>query len=190
MPRKPIDYGNTHFYKICSKDLDVKDIYVGHTTDFRKRKNHHKASCCNTNYRHHNLYVYQYIREHGGWDNWYMILIETLECSDKLEAKRIERKFIEELSASLNKQVPTRSNKEWFDEHKEHRKEYKKAFHEKNKEQIKEKLRDLYKANKEHLEQKHACEICGGSYTTDHKRHHVKTIKHMKALGAQAEIKQ
>ena len=42
MPRKPIDYSNTHFYKIVCKDLGIKELYVGHTTNFKNRKLDHK----------------------------------------------------------------------------------------------------------------------------------------------------
>ena len=42
MPRQPINYDNTCFYKIVCKNLDIHDIYVGHTTDFTTRKLHHK----------------------------------------------------------------------------------------------------------------------------------------------------
>jgi hypothetical protein len=34
MPKQPMDYSKTIVYKICCKDVDVKDVYVGHTTDF------------------------------------------------------------------------------------------------------------------------------------------------------------
>ena len=34
MPRKEIDYSKTVIYKIVCNDLNVKDVYVGHTTDF------------------------------------------------------------------------------------------------------------------------------------------------------------
>ena len=47
MPRVPIDYSQTHFYKIVCRNTDIKDCYVGHTTDFTKRKNRHKSDCCN-----------------------------------------------------------------------------------------------------------------------------------------------
>ena len=43
MPRVPIDYSQTHFYKIVCRNTDIKDCYVGHTTDFTKRKNRHKS---------------------------------------------------------------------------------------------------------------------------------------------------
>ena len=60
-----IDYSNTCFYKICCKDLDITDIYVGHTTDFIRRKHKHKYTCKNENDLHYNHYVYKFIREHG-----------------------------------------------------------------------------------------------------------------------------
>ena len=41
MPRKEIDYSNTHFYKIVCKDLNIKDCYVGHTTNFKNKKYEH-----------------------------------------------------------------------------------------------------------------------------------------------------
>ena len=75
MPRKPIDYGNTHFYKIVCKDTNVKSLYVGHTTDFTKRKSQHKHLCCAENDKRYNVHVYEFIRENGGWDNWDMIEI-------------------------------------------------------------------------------------------------------------------
>ena len=44
MSKKFIDYSNTIIYKIYCKDENVKNIYVGHTTDFEVRKNSHKNS--------------------------------------------------------------------------------------------------------------------------------------------------
>ena len=151
MPRKPIDYSNTHFYKLCCNDLNVTDIYVGHTTDFRKRKNQHKRNCNTEGNKHYNFPVYQFIRQHNGWSNWDMILLESYECRDALEARKIEREFIEQLNATLNKHVPSRSKKEYYpyyyencmDKHKEHVKKYKDA----NRDQIRERGRLYYHAN-------------------------------------------
>ena len=42
MPSKAINYDNTHLYKIVCKDLDITDMYIGHTTDFASRKSRHK----------------------------------------------------------------------------------------------------------------------------------------------------
>ena len=38
MPRLPVDYSNTYFYKIVCRDVSIPDMYVGHTTNFSKRK--------------------------------------------------------------------------------------------------------------------------------------------------------
>ena len=66
MPRKAIDYRNTYFYKIVCKDINITGCYVGHTTDFTKRKYQHKTVCNNENIKGHNIYLYQFIRGNGG----------------------------------------------------------------------------------------------------------------------------
>ena len=43
-----LDYQNTIIYKIVSKDLNIKECYVGHTINFSRRKSVHRA-CCNHN---------------------------------------------------------------------------------------------------------------------------------------------
>ena len=48
MPRKEINYQNTLIYKI--QHIEKEDlIYIGHTTDFTKRKCSHKHMCNNVN---------------------------------------------------------------------------------------------------------------------------------------------
>jgi hypothetical protein len=42
MPKKLIDYSKTIIYKIVCNDLNIKDVYVGHTTNFIKSKALHK----------------------------------------------------------------------------------------------------------------------------------------------------
>ena len=116
MPRKPIDYTNTIFYKLCCKDINIADVYVGHTTDFRKRKNKHKNNCCNEHNREYSYHVYQFTRANGGWDNWDMVLIERCVCQDALEARGREREHVEQLHASLNRVVPNRSRKEYYND--------------------------------------------------------------------------
>ena len=113
MPRTPIDYSKTVFYKIVCNDLSITDCYIGHTTDFTKRKNRHKTNCYyETNARYH-MRVYSFIRECGGWDNWSMIPIEEASCESVLDALRRERELIEANECTLNCQIPTRTNGEW-----------------------------------------------------------------------------
>ena len=44
MPKTAIDYSKTIIYKIVCNDLDITDLYVGHTTDFIRRRHHHKGN--------------------------------------------------------------------------------------------------------------------------------------------------
>jgi len=54
--------------------------------------------------------VYQFIRENGNWDSWIVEQIEKYEC-DKIEAEKRERHYIETLKPTLNKCIPTRTQK-------------------------------------------------------------------------------
>lgn len=118
MPRKPIDYTETHFYKIVCNDLNITPIYVGHTTHFQKRKWAHKEQCDKDNITQ---YVYRFINENGGWNNWSMILINTEKCENVLEARKRERHYIEEHKASLNKIMPYIDSEEKYIKDLEHK---------------------------------------------------------------------
>ena len=102
MAKKKIDYSKTVIYKIVCNDLNIKDVYVGGTTDFRHRKQAHKNVCENINHKKHNMKVYKMINENGCWSNWSMIEIEKFPCSDGNESRSRERYWYEQLNASLN----------------------------------------------------------------------------------------
>ena len=106
MPRLPIDYSNTVIYKIVCNDLSITDCYVGHTTDFTRRKQGHKNNCSNEKTKKYNYKVYETIRETGGWNNWSMIEIEKYPCKDSNEATAKEREWFERLDSSLNMNCP------------------------------------------------------------------------------------
>ena len=86
MPKTVPDYSNTIIYKLCCNNPEITDIYIGHTTNFIMRKNQHKNNCKNPNLRCYNYYVYQFIRENGGFDNWAMIEIVKVNCIDKKDS--------------------------------------------------------------------------------------------------------
>jgi len=96
---------------------------VGHTTDFTKRKCKHKSSCNNENNKNYNCYVYQFIREHGGWDNWSMVQIEEYPCKNKREAEARETYWMKELKSTLNSIKSFKTEEEKKEYHKEYRKE-------------------------------------------------------------------
>jgi len=114
MPRSPIDYSKTSIYKFVCKDLNITDIYVGHTTCWKDRKRAHKKCWNNVNNKKYHLKIYQGIRENGGWDNWDMIEIEKYSCKDTNEAKARERYWVEFYGANLNMIIPNRTKKEYY----------------------------------------------------------------------------
>ena len=87
-------YDNTVFYKIVCKDEHIKDLYVGHTTDFNKRARQHKNNCCRANYNSYNLNVYKFIRAYGGFDNFNIVIIEESSCEKKRDAEQHEGYFV------------------------------------------------------------------------------------------------
>jgi hypothetical protein len=72
-----VQYENSVIYKICCKDPTITDNYIGSTCAFRKRKINHKLNCTNQDAKFYNHYVYQFIRENGGWPNWQMVVVNA-----------------------------------------------------------------------------------------------------------------
>ena len=199
------------FYKIFCKDENIKDLYVGKTTDLNKRWYCHKSLCNNQNRKQYNLKLYEFIRENGNINNWNIIEIEKGEYDDKDSAIR-EKYWIKNLNSNLNIVIPTRTHKEYRennkeylkeykkeyrDNHKEYCKEYYKEYRDKNKEEYKEYCKEYRENNKEyykkyrdnHKEELHKkagerliCEICGKTFTKGGKSQHYKTKFHQKYI--------
>ena len=144
-----VNYNKSIIYKLCCKNPDIKEIYVGSTCCFTRRKQQHKTRCNNENSKAYNSKVYQFIRENGNWDNWDMVLIEKYECDDKQELHKRERYYLEQLQATLNCIIPSRNKKE-----------YKKD----NSKEILEQGNEYYKNNKKKIsnqrKEKVECNIC------------------------------
>jgi len=129
--------------------------YVGRTTNFVKRKYNHQYACNHLRHVSHMYYVYQFIRMHGGFDNWSMIEIEKYPCKDRFEASKQERYWVETLKATLNGTLPGRTRQEYGRKH--------------------------YKQNRDTIcaknNTKFICE-CGCRYTYANKSKHTKTQLH------------
>ena len=181
------NYSNTIIYKICCKDPSITDIYIGSTCNFRARKAEHKFSCNNETCKEYNKRAYQFIRAHGGWDNFSMIMIHEASVENKLQKGKLEREFIEEMKPTLNIQLPTRTKKEWNEANKEKIKEWKQEYREANKEKIIQKAKEYYEDNKEKIlsnkREKFNCE-CGGKYTNSGKSLHMNSKKHQNYINS------
>jgi len=159
MTKIPKDYSKGLIYKICSLDPEITDCYVGSSTNFKQRKAQHKTACNSPNNKGYNINVYKFIREHGGWENWQMLQIEEFPCNSSHELALQERFHLEQLKATLNKQVPSRTFSEYIALH-----------YQNNRDVIIEKAKT-----------KHECP-CGGKYTQCNKTQHFKSKKHQNYL--------
>ena len=182
MPKNPINYQNTIIYKIVCNDLNIKDCYVGHTTDFKRRKNEHKNSCTNVTNKT-NLKVYEFIRNNGGWKNWSMIELEKFACNDSNEANTKEREYFEFLNATLNSIIPILDTTERINQCKK--------YYSNNRINILENKLEYYNNNKYKVQSRNKepinC-ICGLTITKGAKYNHEKSKKHLKNLTNNIEV--
>ena len=103
----PIDRSKTMIYKIVCRDVSITDLYVGSTTNITMRRSCHRRVCNNPGGKGYNTYVYDFIRDNGGWDNWELILVENYpECTTGEEGRKRERYWCDKLDASLNTRQP------------------------------------------------------------------------------------
>jgi len=138
MPKVPMDYSKCCIYKIEHNDNESL-VYVGHTTNFDKRKTQHKINCKNDNGKTYNLKVYQMIRKNGGWEKFLMLEVEKYPCADKREAERRENEVMKEVRASMNTYNSFRTQAEIT--------EYNTNYYELHKEKLKEQVKEYQKNN-------------------------------------------
>ena len=162
MPKLPTDYSKAFIYKLCCLDVNIKDIYVGSSTNFKQRKSCHKTDCNNEKGKSYNSYIYKFIRDNGGWDNWTMIELHKYPCNDKRELECEENRMMNELQSQLNSQKSYRTEEEVVEYKKEHNKKYKND----HKEELNMKKRE-----------KIVCDNCGCIITKTNKSRHIKTDK-------------
>jgi len=98
-------------------------------------------------------------------NNYYYELIEDYSCNNKKELETRERWYIEN-NECINKFIPTRTKKEYYENNKETMVEKQKEYYQQNKERIAE--RD---------KQKITCDICGFIGNKKQLKRHQKTKK-------------
>ena len=80
-----------------------------------------------------------------------MIPIEQYHCNNKDELEIRERHHIDLLRPTLNKNIPTRTHKEYYEANKETFKKKSKQYREDNKKKLAECKKEYYEANKEKI---------------------------------------
>ena len=91
----------TVLYKISCRDESTRETYIGRTSDFVKRKLQHENKCSTSSTK-----LYEFIRAHGGWNNWEMKVLCTYTCKNRGQASRLEWIWWTRLGGALNTVVP------------------------------------------------------------------------------------
>jgi hypothetical protein len=91
-------YNNFCIYKIQYKD-DLTNLYIGSTTNFKRRMYQHKK---NSNNFKKKTTLYKYIRSLGGSNNFIFEKVLEYPCKNRTEGLAKEKEYIELLDAKLN----------------------------------------------------------------------------------------
>ena len=176
------NYQNGLIYKIVSNNPDIKDCYVGSSTNFKQRKADHKKNCNSEKSKKYNLNVYKFIRDNGGWENWSMVQIEPYPCNTKRELESRERHHFEQLNANLNSQNPSRTPKEYKQDNREAILAQKKQYRQDNRDTILAYMKQ-YKKDKKEMR---TC-VCGSTYNygfSANRNEHFSSKKHNNYVAA------
>lgn len=181
-------YEKGMIYKLCCKDANITEIYIGSTVNKYRRKGNHKTVCNNPNSNKYNYYVYQFIRENGGFDNWDLVILEEYPTENKNELVWKEREYIELLKPALNsakRPIVTTEEKierdrKWYEENTEKISEIKKKWRENNPDEDRERNRKKYENNKQKIREKGRervnCDICNKELAREYLTRHKKRI--------------
>ena len=105
------DWTNTVIYKIRCKDETISNMFIGYTTNLKKRRYaitaEYKSECKRSGHlltpdMTSPYYVYQFIRHNGGIDNWTVEEVCKTPCETEDNAQKIKTRYISILGGNLN----------------------------------------------------------------------------------------
>jgi len=131
-------------YRIVSINPELTNCYIGKTSNLHVRIIQHKSDCSNINSHRHNLPIYKYIRENGGFDNFEFINLKDEWLDGAENASTYEQHFFElygGFAQCLNINYPNRkvqvTSLLYYYEHQDHVKKYQAKYRTEHKEQSK-----------------------------------------------------
>lgn len=177
MPKVPIDYSRTQIYKWVCNDSSVLCEYVGHTTNWNKRKAHHKERCNDIKDKRYHSKLYETMRANGGFDNWKMILIEDYPCKSKREAEQREQYHMDLLVEKINT-INSFTMEITDKSHPNYNNEKYKAHLKRNPDFNKKRYQKNLEKNPNHNKEQYYCECCKNHFSLKHKARHERSQKH------------
>ena len=168
-----VNYRNGKIYKIENNENDL--IYFGSTTQplYKRMRKHRERRNCKC----HSMGV--------DISECKIVLVENFPCNNKEELTAREAYYIRNFPC-VNKVIPGRTLKEWYEENRDKLLEDMKEYREKNKEKMLEQKKEWYEKNKGKLLEKwketYTCEKCGTTLRKINKARHEKSKKHINSL--------
>jgi hypothetical protein len=178
------DYSKSKIYKII--DNTNQNIYIGSTIKpLSQRLSKHKTSYKRyLNGTHSYMTSFEIIKNR----NYNIVLLEECPTILNIEQLHARERYWIELLECINKNIPGRSKKEYYQDNKEQISEKDKIYYQENKEKKIEYSKKYRQDNQQKIQQyqqkrseKFICQ-CSGKFTLGHKSTHLKSIKHQKYL--------
>jgi len=145
-----VNYQQGKIYKIVDKTNN--NIYIGSTAEkyLSQRLQRHIVDYKNyLKKKQHYMTSFEIIKN-GDFE---ILLLETYACNNKYELQQRERYYIEN-NTCINKNIPTRTKKEWTEKNKDKIRQKQKEWVEKNKNKRKEYHKEYNEVNKDKISQK------------------------------------
>ena len=179
-----VNYQNGKIYKIES-NLGNK-IYIESTTKkyLSQRMDHHRSEYKQWKNKRRGFTSSFKLFEEYGLDNCKIILLELVPCNLKDELLAREAHYIKSIDCE-NKVIPQQTPSEYYEKNKEKMNAISRKYYEEHQEERTKYLEDTKELRKEQKKlwyeknvEKIQCS-CGGQYTSQHKKTHEKTKKHL-----------
>jgi hypothetical protein len=97
----PYDRIDTDLYVISCKDSSITERYIGYTTNFDDIcKKYYIDDYEDTKGSKSRSKLYMFVKQHGGWDNWDITILETYK--NRAEAELAKLGLLEQYDFDLN----------------------------------------------------------------------------------------
>ena len=192
------DYSNACIYEIRCKNPSIKATYIGGTKNLESRITQHFYNLTQKSKKQ--FYVYQFITDHGGWDNFEICLLEKVNCKNRQELSMREAEWINKYKPSLNKNIPCRTIKEYQLVNKDkllkanqlsnkrHREKFNlrnRINYQKNKDKYRASVNKYLEKNRDKInarrKQKYRC-LCGATIALSYRPAHIRSRNHKKNM--------
>jgi len=186
-------YRNGKIYELVYKDK----VYIGSTTKtLKQRYNCHKCNSNTVGSTCTSKVLFELANIDGG--TVVINLIEDYPCNDRIELQARERFHIEQCQDRVNRNIPGRSDAEWYHDNRDrltkYRQDNKEMFAERdaekyqaNKDKIRAKQAEYRQANKAKIAAQQAIKVecpCGSTFRQGDNARHSKTQRHIDYLKA------